>query len=178
MNAACPVPDRLQLNRLISELEKRLRESGVVGSMKIVGGAALAKLYPDDEEVRPTADIDALFEPVAEVMIVAEAMAKEYALRPDWLNSAARPFMARGLTESGIDSFHIYAAAPEELIAMKMARGAPQDIDDLRILARHLGITSPAQLVEIAYSVYGTDSVHLQDGEESYLLFAEDVLGA
>ncbi|RWZ52865.1 hypothetical protein ELQ90_02695 [Labedella phragmitis] len=145
--------------------------------MKIVGGAALAKLYPDDDEVRPTADVDALFEPVSDVLIVADAMAQDYALRPDWLNSAARPFMARGLAESADDSFHVYAAEPEELIAMKMARGAPQDIDDLRILARHLGITSPARLVQIAYTVYGADSVHLQDGEDSYLLFAEDVLG-
>lgn len=176
MSAAFLVPDRFLLNQLISELESRLRESGVVGSMKIVGGAALAKLYPDDEHVRPTTDVDALFEPVSEVLIVAEAMAQKYALRPGWLNSAARPFMARGLEEATGDSFHVYAAEPEELIAMKMARGAPQDIDDLRILARHLGITSPARLVEIAYAAYGADSVHLQDGEESYLLFAQDVL--
>jgi hypothetical protein len=57
MSAAFLVPDRFLLNRLISELESRLRESGVVGSMKIVGGAALAKLYPDDEDVRPTTDL-------------------------------------------------------------------------------------------------------------------------
>jgi hypothetical protein len=52
----------------------------------------------------------------------------------------------------------ITVATAEELVAMKMAAGRAQDPADLRILTRHLGITSPEHLVEIAYDIYGEDS--------------------
>lgn len=70
----------------------------------------------------------------------------------------------------------ISIATPEEFVAMRMAAGRPQDLADLRILAAHLGITDPDQLVEITYAVYGGDSLALGDPRECYELFARDVL--
>lgn len=171
------MPSRLVILEILADLEARLRERRITGSLKIVGGAALARLYPDDEDVRPTEDVDALFHPEGPVLEVAAQIAVDRGLRQGWLNSAAAPFMPSGLHPRTADGFDVYPAEPEELIAMKMARGAPQDIADLRILARHTGISSSEELVDIAYRVYGEESVLLQDGRASYLLLARDVLG-
>lgn len=46
-------------------------------------------------------------------------------------------------------------ATVEELIAMKLAASRDQDPFDLGILARHAGITDPAQSVDIAFAAYG-----------------------
>jgi len=70
----------------------------------------------------------------------------------------------------------ITVATAEELVAMKMAAGRLQDLVDLRVVARHLGITRPGQLVELAYAIYGEDSPALSDPRDSYTMFARDVL--
>jgi hypothetical protein len=59
---------------------------------------------------------------------------------------------------------------------MKMAAARDKDFADLEILVRHLGITDPAELVHIAFDVYGDDAVELPDGRESYLWYAESVI--
>lgn len=46
---------------------------------------------------------------------------------------------------------------------MKMAAGCAKNLADRRILARHLSVTSPVQLMEIAYAMYGDDSPALND---------------
>ncbi|MGO4534205.1 hypothetical protein [Leifsonia sp. 2MCAF36] len=61
---------------------------------------------------------------------------------------------------------------------MKLAAAREQDLHDLRVLARHAGITDPQRLVDIAYEVYGEDSVELPDSRASYLWLAEAVLAA
>lgn len=67
-------------------------------------------------------------------------------------------------------------ASERELIAMKMAAARDKDFVDLGILARHLGITDPEELVRIAYHAYGDDAVELPDGRESYLWYAQSVI--
>jgi len=59
-----------------------------------------------------------------------------------------------------------------------MAAAREQDLHDLRILARNLGIEEPERLVEIAYEIYGEDSVELSDPRQSYLWLAQAVLPA
>lgn len=46
---------------------------------------------------------------------------------------------------------------------MKMAAGCAKNLANRRILPRHLSVTSPVQLMEIAYAIYGDDSPALND---------------
>lgn len=156
---------------LIDELEARLAAAGIRASIRISGGAAMALRFPDDPDVRVTLDVDAAYEPRPEIDRVIADMAADHGLPDRWMNNAGAAWNI--VTDTGTT---ISIATPEELVAMKMAAGRPQDLADLRILAAHLGITDPDQLVEITYAAYGDDSLALGDPRESYHLFARDVL--
>ncbi|WP_438854815.1 DUF6036 family nucleotidyltransferase [Agromyces sp. M3QZ16-3] len=156
---------------LIGELERRLAARGIRGSVRIVGGAAMALRFPDDPEVRVTIDVDAAYEPRPEIDEVIAEMARDYGLPERWMNGSSTPWNVVADTGGTIT-----VATAEELVAMKMAAGRAQDLADLRILARHLDIRSSERLVEIAYEIYGEDSPALSDSRESYELFARDVL--
>ncbi|WP_394552440.1 hypothetical protein ACDF64_16495 [Agromyces sp. MMS24-JH15] len=115
--------------------------------------------------------MDAAYEPRPEIDEIIAEMARDYGLPERWMNGASTPWNVVSATGGTIT-----VATAEELVAMKMAAGRAQDLADLKILARHLGITSPERLVEIAYEIYGEDSSALNDSRDSYELFARDVL--
>ena len=139
----------------------------------------MALLFPDDVETRVTQDIDALYSPAAEVRRVVESMAAELGLSPHWLNSNAAPFMPpRETTNVDGRKVVITIASMAELIAMKLAASREQDLHDLGILARHAGITSAEELVEIAFRAYGDDSVVLSFEREDYLIMARQALAS
>lgn len=131
----------------------------------------MALRFPDDPDVRVTMDVDAAYEPQPEIDRVIADMAREHGLPDKWMNSAGAAWNI--VTDTGAT---VSVATPEGLVAMKMAAGRPQDLADLRILAAHLGVTDPRQLVEITYAIYGEDSPALGDTRQSYELFAGDVL--
>lgn len=158
---------------LIDELERRLTAQGIHGSVRIVGGAAMVLRFPDDPEVRVTTDVDAAYEPRPEIDEVIADMARDFGLPDRWMNASSTPWNIVSGTGAAIS-----VATAEELVAMKMSAGRPQDLADLRILARHLGVTRPEELVELTYSLYGADSMALADSRESYELFARDVLAS
>jgi hypothetical protein len=167
--------DAQAVRELLGELAKRLSERGVRGSIRVAGGAAMLLRFPDDPDVRVTRDIDALIEPADVVEEVVAEMAADLGLPSRWLNAAGRGWL-RVDAASSDDSVAISIASERELIAMKMSAARDKDFVDLGILARHLGITEPSELVSIAYDVYGEDSVELPDGPESYLWYAESVI--
>lgn len=156
---------------LIAELDRRIADRGIDGSVRIVGGAAMALRFPEDPEVRVTTDVDAAYQPRAEIDEVITEMARDFGLPDRWLNGASTPWNI--VADSGGP---ITIATAKELVAMKMAAGRAHDLADLRILARHLGISNPDELVDIAYELYGEESAALSDTRESYALFARDVL--
>lgn len=168
--------DAAELGELLDELVRRAEHRGITGAIRIVGGAALALRFPDDAEVRVTRDVDAVWEPRLEVDEVIAELTEERGLEADWINPAAAPWLRTDEPHPADGEFEVIVATPEQLVAMKLAAGREQDLVDLRILARHLGIRDADQLVDIAYAVYGADSVELPDGRESYLLLARSVL--
>lgn len=161
---------------LLDELAERLAAAGLSGTIKIAGGAAMLLNYPDDPEVRVTRDIDALIDPSGAIERVVAGMADDLGLPARWLNAAGGGWLRVAGTLSVSGALAVSIASPRELIAMKLAAGRDKDASDLVVLARHEGITEPEQLVDIAYDVYGEDSVELPDGRQSYLWFARDVM--
>lgn len=168
--------DAGELRELLDELARRVESRGITGAIRIVGGAALALRYPDDAQVRVTRDVDAVWQPRVEVTEVIRELAEERGLEADWINSAGASWLRTDEPDPAPGEFEIVIATPEQLVAMKLAASREQDLVDLRILARHLGIRDPARLVDIAYDVYGEDSVELPDGRDSYLVIARAVI--
>ena len=166
-----------EIRNLVDELKRRLIERGVTGSIRIGGGAAMALRYPDDPAVRATRDVDAVYEPRAEVDQVIAELTAERNLEEGWLNSNAAGWLRVSGGEDAAASFSIEIASPRELIAMKLAAGREHDLVDIATIARHLGITNAAEIVDIAYEVFGEDAVELPDGRQSYLYLAAAALG-
>jgi hypothetical protein len=96
-----------------------------------------------------------------------------------WLSAAAHAFIP-GPDENPVSldivGLQVAVSSPQNLLAMKMAAGRPQDISDLVTLSRHLKIKSPEQAVDIAERMYGESSAVLSEPRESLLLLAESVL--
>jgi hypothetical protein len=164
--------DRDKILELLTELGRRLSAQGVVGHLYIVGGAAMALEFD-------TRDIDAVFAPPTTITQVAAAMARELDLPDGWLSDAARPFIPGpddNPVSLDIEGLRVAVSSPQNLLAMKLAAGRPQDLSDLAVLFRHLNIKTPHQAVDIAERMYGEGSVVLSEPRESLLLLAESVL--
>ncbi|MBF4564241.1 hypothetical protein [Plantibacter sp. VKM Ac-2876] len=168
------------VRQLMRELEGALTERKVNGRMYVVGGAALALQYPDDHDIRVTTDVDAVFWPDIEVREEAARLAERYSLSPTWLNSNARPFIpdGRGDVKAHSEGFVVALADPKVLVAMKLASAREQDLSDLVLLVRHLGITAAETLVDIAFDIYGEESMSLTDSREDVYRLAVDVMAA
>lgn len=167
--------DPEQTRWLLDELSRRLTARGVSGTIRVAGGAAMALNFPDDPEVRVTSDIDAVYEPKPEIDELIAEMATEFDLPPRWLNSSGAAWL-RVDPPSADAAVGISIATPLQLVAMKLAASREQDLADLKILARHLDITDPDELVDVAYREYGEDSVELADGRDSYRVIARAIL--
>lgn len=64
------------------------------------------------------------------------------------------------------------------LAAMKVAAERDKDIIDLGYLINALGISEPTELVDLAYEMYGEDSIPLSQGRLNYEIVAEEAIAA
>ena len=168
-----------EVRQLLDVLKERLTDEGIDAQVHVIGGSAMALLFPDDRETRFTTDIDAAVTPRPAVLRVVGKIAEEMGLSPTWLNANGTSFIPPG-SRAPADSTGVTVtiATVEELIAMKLAASRDQDLFDLGILARHAGITDPEELVDIAFAAYGEDSVVLTDTREDYLIMAKQAIAA
>ena len=167
---------REDIEELLEELGRRLLARNMTGRIYVAGGAAIALEFP---ERRVTRDIDALFDPVRAMREEADAMAAERGLSPTWLSDGVRAFMPSGddpqAKTYSVPGLDVGVASPRYLLAMKMAAGRPQDLHDLILIFRELGITKTEEAADIAQAVHGPDSILLPPRDE-LILYAEAVL--
>ena len=71
-----------EVRRMLDVLAQRLVDEGIDAGVHVIGGSAMALLYPGDRETRFTTDIDAAVTPRAAVMRVVEQLAVEMGLSP------------------------------------------------------------------------------------------------
>jgi hypothetical protein len=170
------------IRSLLTELGRRLESRGLFSTIYVVGGAAMALVY---DRRRVTDDIDAVFDQADAVMEIAEEMASDRGIQPDWLNSSVRQFLPgppsddREATTYEVPGLSISRASPRHLLAMKMAAYRPQDQRDLVTLFDTLGIADPVEAVDITFAVYGDEYLDLaggRGGREEYLLRASTVM--
>ncbi len=170
-----------QIRSLLEELGRRLDDRGVQARLYLVGGAAIAVAI---NPRRVTDDIDGLFEPYSAVTAVVAEMAAEHDLEPDWLNSRAFTFIAAsepGNVYMDVPGLSVTTASPEHLLAMKMAAYRQQDLEDLKVLFRTIGITTAEEAVEITYTALGgadNDYASMFGDRDEYHLRARAILAA
>lgn len=149
--------DREEIVAALAELGRTLAGRGVTGELYVVGGAAMALAY---DERRSTRDVDAVFEPKLVVYEAAQEVAHRLDLPVGWLNDAVKGFLAGDDAEATLvldaPGLRCLAASPRMLLALKvLAHRVSEDEDDVRLLARDLGLTSATQVLEVAEDVYG-----------------------
>jgi hypothetical protein len=146
-----PALGQADIQRLFELLNEELRRSGTRGELYLVGGAVMCLAYNARQS---TADVDALFQPTAQVRDAAVRAATKSGFSPDWLNDAVKGY----LSDKGdfapfleLDHLKVMVAQPKYLLAMKclaMRIGAEfHDLDDVRFLLRLLDIRSYDQAV-------------------------------
>ncbi|HMR49056.1 MAG TPA: DUF6036 family nucleotidyltransferase [Arachnia sp.] len=136
---------------LLREVGEILVDGGVEASLYIVGGAAMALEF---DTRRITRDIDAAVRSGGgEFWTAVAAVAESHGLSPDWVNSRAAAFFSNepdtDAHEVTLPGLRIAVASPRHLLAMKLRAMRRRDLDDLEVLFRHLGITSPEQAAAI-----------------------------
>jgi len=142
---------------LLTDLGGRLAARGIEGEMYVVGGAAIALAF---DERRSTRDIDAVFEPKAVIYEVAEQLAEQRGLPAGWLNDAVKGFLTGADPDTPlvleVDGLRVSTASPRILLAMKvLAHRVGEDEEDVRLLARELGLDDAAGVLAVAEAVYG-----------------------
>jgi hypothetical protein len=171
--------DAAEVRHLLDVLTQRLTDDGIDAQVHVIGGSAMALLFPDDAETRFTTDIDAAVSPRPAVLRVVEQIADEMGLSPTWLNANGASFIPPRSQRAGSPrGVTVTIASVDELIAMKLAASRDQDLFDLGILARNAGIADPERLVDIAFDAYGEDSVVLTYTREDYLIMAQQAIAA
>ena len=149
--------DRDDIIAALTSLGRRLDDRGVVGDMYVVGGAAIALAFSTR---RSTRDIDAVFEPKMVIYELAAEVGAELGLPPGWLNDAVKGFLVGddplAVPCLDVPGLRCMVASPQMLLALKVrAHRVGEDEDDVRLLARHLELTTADQVLEIAESRLG-----------------------
>lgn len=166
--------DRGEIIDALTALAAELHRRGVSGEMYIVGGAAIALAF---DERRATRDIDAVFEPKAVIYEAAESVADQRGLPGGWLNDAVKGFLEGQDPAASpvldLPGLRCLTASPETLLALKvLAHRVGEDEDDLRLLARELGIERADEVLAIAERTYG-DRL-----DPAARFFVEEIFGA
>jgi hypothetical protein len=102
---------------------------------------------------------------------LATRIAEEQNLSPNWLNDAVKGFVSvRHETTTGnlpqFPNLRLTMPVPEYLLAMKCmaartggTTGEPSDVSDIVFLIRHLGLTSPRQVLDLVAEYYPTNHI-------------------
>ena len=157
MSTEGPLLDAEQIRALLTELGARLHARGIEARVFLVGGAAMALAY---NARRATRDLDGVFEPKVEIYAEAATMAEERELPADWLNDGVKdmlPDLVGAMVGTYFDSagIAVEVASAEYLFAMKaFAAREEVDADDLTFLARHLGLRSAEEAVDLVERFY------------------------
>ncbi len=145
--------DRPELERLIKLMASKLNDLGVIGTISLVGGAAISLGYLTQRE--STTDIDALLPNHPAVSKIITKIASAENLEMNWINDAALAFVPFETQNQWVDLYRfggilVRIATAELLLAMKLrADRGRRDRADIAGLIRLCGITSIAEVEEL-----------------------------
>lgn len=142
---AQPSFDQPELLRAFEKLADKLARRNVVGTVHVVGGAAMLLSYGSRVITR---DVDALFGPDGPMLAAIREVAIDMGWPSTWLNNQASTYVARnpgqGARVFDHPNLQVMTTPPEHLLAMKvLASRSVRDRGDIELLLKRLAIRSP-----------------------------------
>lgn len=153
--------DRAMIQKLLAALNDELMTRNVQGEIGLCGGAVMCLVF---KSRAATKDIDGIFAPTEELRRAAQRVAQRHHLPDDWLNDAAKSyFLSEPPRVPVMELSHLRVWAPTAayMLAMKCisARFDTHDLDDVRFLMQHLGLTAPRQVFAIIEKYYPAQQI-------------------
>jgi hypothetical protein len=157
-----PEFSREKIQRLLHALNDELRRMKVLGELYLAGGAVMCLAFQARDSTR---DVDADFEPSAQVREAALRVAEREGVPDSWLNDAVKIYLSdHGSFDPYLELSHlrVFTADARYMLAMKclaMRIGEGyRDEEDIRYLLRNLGLESYDRALEILAAYYEVDS--------------------
>lgn len=138
--------EQAEINQAFELLNQRLAARSSLGEICIYGGAAMCLAYA----ARPsTKDVNAVFQPVAQVREAALEVAAALGLPDDWINDGVKGFLVdhpRSILRE-YSNLRLFVPSAEYLFAMKALAALVDTSDrtDLKLLLRELGFKTAAE---------------------------------
>ena len=135
--------DPADVRRILTALVEELALQDGVGSVFVIGGAAMSLLH---DERRSTTDIDGWIVSTADVASVVRRVQARWGLEDDWFSAHAQGLLPPIAGAEMFAPMHsvggvtLYVAEPRALLAMKLFAARAKDQDDIEFLVRHCGI--------------------------------------
>jgi hypothetical protein len=107
-----------EIQEYLRALSDELSKIGLKGEICLYSGAVMCLVY----KARPsTKDVDAIFQPVAQMREAAKRVAEIYGLRPDWRNDAVSGYVVEHPQRILFDlpALKVFVPEPDYLLAMK-----------------------------------------------------------
>lgn len=169
-----PVFDQTALVKAFRRLAAKLEKAGVVGSVHVVGGAAMLLSYNSRVTTR---DIDALFAPDGPMLAAIREVASDMGWPNSWLNNQSSVYVARDPGEGNRVFDHpnltVSTTPPEHLLAMKtLASRGVRDRGDIELLLQRLDIRTPGEVWVVVRRYFGDTPI-----PDRARLLIEDLLG-
>lgn len=154
---------------LLQEVGKILTSKGAEATIYVVDGIAMALEY---DSRRITRDVDAqIRNDTGHFWEAVSQVAHRHGLDPEWLNTSAVAFMSNepdtATTDINLPGLRVSVASARHLIAMKLRSLRARDMDDLEVLFRSEGISSPEEAAAIHDELFGESNIGYFDPEES-----------
>ncbi|MBI4411363.1 MAG: hypothetical protein HY541_02635 [Deltaproteobacteria bacterium] len=148
--------DIKKIKALFGLLNDELKKDGITGEVGICGGAVMCLVF---QTRKATKDVDAIFEPTAEIRMAAKKIAHREGLPEDWLNDAAKVYFHADPPRENVLEFsnlRVWAPRADYMLAMKCmsARFDTADAGDVKFLIGYLRLKNPEQVFKIIKKYY------------------------
>ena len=152
-------------------LDAECAKRGITGEICIYGGASMVLVFDAREATR---DVDAVFQPTAEIREAALTVSRNLNLPADWLNDSVKGFVSENQALSRVSipeldtltNLRILWPTPEYILAMKCMAARVDDTatdrGDVAFLANALGLTSAVEVLGIVERFFPKDRIHIK----------------
>lgn len=153
--------DVKMIKKLFKALNDELFQLKVVGEIGLCGGAVMCLVY---QARKATKDIDAIFEPTAQIRKASKKVAAQFGLPKDWLNDAAKTYFHIDPPREEVlqlSNLRVWAPRADYMLAMKCisARFDTHDRDDVQFLLNYLKLKRPEDVFKIVAKYYPSSRV-------------------
>ena len=160
MSSVEPLLDWPRLMEAFRTMDELLADRGLVCSVYEFGGAAMVLAF---DERQSTRDVDSRYTSTAPVEEVVGEVARRLRLPRSWLTEQATAYLPRkgdaaATTVYDTRNLQVSRASARHLLAMKAAAARRQrDLEDIRLLAAAVGITTVEGVVAVHDQVLPDD---------------------